>query len=69
MRRSKITVLRGVVANPSAFVANLDVRVEDGVVVLAGSVRTRRARQTVEALAKSVPGVSEVRDHLTISTP
>ena len=62
-------VVRGVLANPEVSAARLRVEVRRGVVMLRGSVRSEDARATAEKVARSVPGVVRVRNHLTIRAP
>jgi hypothetical protein len=47
----------------------IDVRVEDGVVDLTGTVSDPSQREIVLRIVRSSPGVTNVRDRLTIQTP
>ncbi len=51
--------------DPSA----IDVRVESGVVSLAGTVATRLEKRLAEQIADSVPGVTDVDNRLRIGKP
>ncbi|MBI3683253.1 MAG: BON domain-containing protein [Acidobacteria bacterium] len=45
----------------------IEVTVKEGVVTLAGKVRTEKARQKAEGLAGKVKGVKKVINHLQVS--
>jgi osmotically-inducible protein OsmY len=45
---------------------DVNVRVENGVVTLSGSTRTAAERASAESLARSVPGVTEVVNAITV---
>ena len=62
-------VVKGIVANPEVFAADLRVEAIAGVVTLRGSVKTDGAKATAEKIARAVPGVREVKNHLTIRPP
>ena len=62
-------VVKGIVANPDVFAANLRVEAVKGAVTLRGSVRSKEAKQTAEKVTRSVPGVVSVKNELTIQEP
>ena len=62
-------VVKGIVANPEVAAARLHVEARQGAVTLRGSVRSKDARSTAEKVARAVPGVVRVRNHLTIRAP
>lgn len=45
---------------------DVDLRVENGVVTLSGAVRTDAERTKVEGLARSIPGVNQVINGITV---
>ncbi|HVW25681.1 MAG TPA: BON domain-containing protein [Polyangiaceae bacterium] len=47
----------------------MEVKVDDGKVVLSGAVATRFERRLAEQIADYVPGVLDVDNHLTIGKP
>lgn len=51
---------------PYLDASDIEVRVENGVVTLTGSVVDRRQGYRAEAAAKAVPGVREVRNQLSV---
>lgn len=48
---------------------DIEVRVDDGVVTLSGTVDSRRAKRMAEDVADNVPGVWDVNNNLTIREP
>lgn len=52
--------------DPEIPKANLNVNVENGTVVLRGQVVSRQVRHQIEARAKRVPGVNELRNLIRI---
>lgn len=52
--------------NPDLEIADLDVQVHDGDVLLSGEVSDRRQKEMATRVAESVPGVRSVRNQLTI---
>ena len=46
--------------------SNIDVKVNDSIVTLTGSVDSRQAKRTAEDVADAVPGVRDVQNRLTI---
>lgn len=51
---------------PYLDASDIEVRIETGIVTLAGSVVDRRQGYRAEAAAKAVPGVKEVRNQLAV---
>lgn len=62
-------VLAAVERQPWAMRASIDAVVHDGVVDLHGVILDERERQALCVLVENVPGVKEVRDHLTWVEP
>ena len=62
-------IVKGIVANPEVFAADLRVEAVAGVVTLWGSVKNEDAKATAEKIARAVPGVREVKNRLTIRPP
>lgn len=62
-------ILAEIAQQPWGPRASVDVRVENGVVELHGAVIDDRERPALRVLAENVPGVREVRDHLTWIEP
>ena len=62
-------IVKGIVANPEVFAAQLRVEAAGGVVTLHGSVKSEEAKATAEKIARAVPGVREVKNRLTIGPP
>lgn len=62
-------IVKGIVANPEVFAAQLRVDALAGSVTLRGSVKSQEARATAEKIARAVPGVREVKNRLTIEAP
>jgi CBS domain-containing protein len=62
-------ILAEVAKQPWGPRASVDVRVENGVVELRGAVTDDRERPALRVLAENMPGVKEVRDHLTWVEP
>jgi CBS domain-containing protein len=62
-------ILAEIAKQPWGPRASVDVRVENGVVELHGAVTDDRERPALRVLAENVPGVKEVRDHLTWVEP
>lgn len=56
-------------ADPDVRRFGIDIDVEDGVVILSGSVETQSAKREAEKLAASVQGVRRVRNELEIARP
>ncbi|HET7037480.1 MAG TPA: BON domain-containing protein [Thermomicrobiaceae bacterium] len=46
--------------------SNIDVKVNDSIVTLSGSVASRQAKRTAEDVADAIPGVRDVLNQLTI---
>lgn len=62
-------VVKGILANPNVFAAQLRVEATNGAVTLRGSVRSKDAKLTAEKVMRSVPGVVSIRNRLTIRAP
>ena len=62
------TVVKGIVANPEVFAADLRVEAVDGSVTLRGSVKSKEAKATAEKIARAVPGVRTVKNRLKIQS-
>ena len=62
-------IVKGIVANPEVFAADLRVKAVAGAVTLWGSVKSEEARLTAEKIARAVPGVREVNNRLTVRPP
>jgi len=54
-------------AAPESKGAGVDLRVENGVVTLSGEVATDKARSRAEAVAREIPGVSDVVNALEVN--
>jgi osmotically-inducible protein OsmY len=48
---------------------SLDIAVKNGVVDLCGIIQDERQRAALRIAAENIPGVKQVRDHLTESVP
>lgn len=55
--------------SPDVNNANVDVYVNHGVARLRGIVATPNARTVAERIARSVPGVADVVNELTVAVP
>lgn len=53
--------------SPELESENVDLRVENGVVTLTGEVATEAERVKVEGLARSIPGVRDVVNSITVN--
>jgi CBS domain-containing protein len=62
-------ILAEIAKQPWGPRSSVDARVENGVVELHGAVTDDRERPALRVLAENVPGVREVRDHLTWVEP
>ena len=62
-------IVKGLVANPEVFAADLRVEATDGVVVLFGTVRSKEAKRMAEKIARVAPGVRSVKNWLYVSPP
>lgn len=60
----RTTIIRGILANPNVFAADLRVEVQDGAVTLDGTVRDTAAKKTVEEIARGASGTHEVTNRL-----
>jgi CBS domain-containing protein len=68
-REIRDRILAEIAKQPWGPRASVEVRVENGVVELHGTVIDDRERPALRVLAENVPGVKEVRDHLTWVEP
>lgn len=59
-------VVQAMVYDPAVDFANLDVEVDDGVVILSGTVNSWQEKTLAIRTAKGVRGVAEVRDRMDI---
>ena len=50
-------------------IRGVEVSVRDGTVFLTGEVATEKQKLAAALAARSVPGVKEVRDQITVSSP
>ncbi len=60
-------VRRRLASDPDVKGAMIEVQVKDGAVSLAGKVKTDKARQRAEKLARKVKGVKSVTNNLVVS--
>lgn len=60
----RTTIIRGILANPNVFAADLRVEVKNGAVSLDGTVRDAAAKKTTEEIAHLAPGTHEVTNRL-----
>lgn len=60
-------VRRRLASDPDVKGAMIEVQVKDGAVSLSGKVKTEKARQKAEKLAKKVKGVRSVTNKLVVS--
>ena len=68
-REVEAAIIKGIVANPEVFAAQLRVAARNGAVTLHGSVKNKDARATAEKITRAVPGVRSVTNRLTIRAP
>lgn len=54
-------------ADPRIDASEIDVRVQNGEVILSGSVDERRTRRLAEEIIENLPGVRDVRNELRVS--
>ena len=52
--------------DPEVDATNIDVRVQDGTVILDGMIDNRRAKHRAENLCEWIPGVQDVTNHLRV---
>ena len=62
-------VVKGIVANPEVFAAQLHVAAVEGSITLRGSVKSKEAKAAAEKIARAVPGVRTVTNRLTVRPP
>ena len=64
--RTEVAVLRTLIADDALPAESMHVRVSDGTATLSGRVEFPDQREEAEKLAMAVPGVSEVRNQLSV---
>ncbi len=62
----RFAVIKGLLANPNVLAADVRVQVKDNVVTLRGMVRDAEAKSVAAGVARSVPGVREVKNFLEV---
>jgi osmotically-inducible protein OsmY len=64
--RTEVAVLKAFIADDALPAESMHVKVSDGTATLSGRVEFPYQRREAEELAVAVPGVSEVRNHLSV---
>ncbi len=62
----RTAVLKGIMANPNVFAADLRARVKNGMVTLTGTVRSEEAKKTAGDIAHKAPGARQIDNRLRV---